>query len=107
MKSLRWMDARPESSSLPANNNHGRNGCNFKHSTSERKDKIVPPTEKEIDNLTIPALKDELAKRDLSKREPINSGFPIEVILSKYPHVQSLTKLILRLCVPHETKPTT
>ena len=68
MKSLLWMDARPESSSLPANNNHGRNGCNFKHSTSERKDEIVPPTEKEIDNLTIPALKDELAKRNLSKK---------------------------------------
>ena len=62
------MNARPESSSLPANNNHGRNGCNFKHSTFERKDEIVPPTEKEIDNLTIPPLKDELAKRNLSKK---------------------------------------
>ena len=68
MKSLRWMDARPESPSLPANNNHGRNGCNFKHNTSERKDEIVPPTEKEIDNLNIPPLKDELAKRNLSKK---------------------------------------
>ena len=86
MKSLRLMDARPESSSLPANNNHGRNGCNFKHSTSERKDKIVPPTEKEIDNLTIPALKDELAKRNLSKKgSKKNSGFPIEVIFLKNP----------------------
>ena len=57
--SLRLIDARPESSSLPANSNHVRNGCNLKHS-SESKDEIVPPTKKKIDNLTIPALKDEL-----------------------------------------------
>ena len=65
--SLRWIEARPESS-LPANSNHGRNGCNLKHNTSERKDEIVPPNEIEIENLTIPALKDELAKRNLSKK---------------------------------------
>lgn len=42
--SLRLIEARPESSSLPANNSHGRNGCNVKHSTSERKDELVPVT---------------------------------------------------------------
>ena len=58
----------PESSSLPANNSHGRNDSNLKHSTFERKDEMVPLTEKEIRSLTIPALKDELAKRNLSKK---------------------------------------
>jgi len=49
------------------NNNQGRrNGCNLKHITSEREDEIVPLTEKEFENLTIQALKDELAKRNLS-----------------------------------------
>ncbi|CAH3114822.1 unnamed protein product, partial [Pocillopora meandrina] len=58
----------PESSSLPANNSHGKNDSNLKHSTFERKDEMVPLTEKEIRSLTIPALKDELAKRNLSKK---------------------------------------
>ena len=65
--SLRLIDAGPGSSSLPANS-QGRIGYNFKHSTSKRKDEIVSLTEKEIKNLTIPALKDELAKRNLSKK---------------------------------------
>ena len=60
--------ARPGSSSLPADNKHGRNDGNTKASTFERKDEIVPLIEKEIENLTIPALKDELAKRNLSKK---------------------------------------
>lgn len=58
----------PESSSLPANDSHGRNDSNLKRSTFERKDEMVPLTEKEIRSLTIPALKDELAKRNLSKK---------------------------------------
>ena len=76
----------PESSSLPANNSHGRNDSNLKHSTFERKDEMVPLTEKEIRSLTIPALKDELAKKEFIKKEKqTNFGLPIEVIFSKYP----------------------
>ena len=40
----------------------------MKACTFERKDEIVPLIEKEIINLTTPALKDELAKRNLSKK---------------------------------------
>lgn len=62
----------PESSSLPANNNHGRNDSNLKHSTFERKDEMVPLTEKEIRSLTIPALKDELAKKGIYQKRETN-----------------------------------
>ncbi|XP_068757466.1 uncharacterized protein [Montipora capricornis] len=63
-------DTRPGLSSLPVNslNSHGRNGGNTKSCTSVFKDEIVPLTEKEIENLTISALKDELGKRKLSKK---------------------------------------
>ena len=64
---LGLIDTRPGSSLLPANSD-GRNGGNTKSCTSEFKDKIVPLTEKEIENLTISALKDELGKRKLSKK---------------------------------------
>ena len=60
-------DTRPGLSSLPVNS-HGRNGGNTKSCTSVFKDEIVPLTEKEIENLTISALKDELGKRKLSKK---------------------------------------
>lgn len=66
--SLRLIDARPGSSSLQANN-HGGNGSNTKPCTFGWKDQTVPLTEKEIKNLTIPALKYELAKRNLPKQE--------------------------------------
>ena len=58
-----WFQYKP----LPARSN-GRNGGNRKSCTSEFKDEIVPLTEKEIENLTISALKDELGKRKLSKK---------------------------------------
>ena len=61
------IDARPGSSSLPTNNKHGRNGRNTKACTFKRKDKTIPLIEKEIENLIIPALKDELAIIDLTR----------------------------------------